>query len=246
MSSRVKQGSQAADSGIATLHPAYFALVMATGIVSIASFLLGIPFAPKALFALNLIFYPVLWTVTLVRLLRHPSRLVSDLSDHGRAVGFLTVVAATCVMGSQFVIVGGAPHVAFWFWVAGVVLYVLLVYSVFTALTVKKQKPLLAEGINGGWLVSRGRRAVGRRARCLDRPFRRQPDRLLLLFARDVARRRDALLLDHLAHLLPLHLFHHGALGSGAAVLDQHGGGGDLDVGGIDARRRERALAGDH
>lgn len=143
-----------ASSGIATLHPAYFALVMATGVVSIASFLLGIPLVPKALFALNLVFYPVLWAVTLVRVLRHPARVVADLSDHGRAVGFLTVVAATCVMGSQCVIVGQVPHVAFWFWVLGVILYVGIVYSVLTALTVKQDKPPLAEGINGGWLVS--------------------------------------------------------------------------------------------
>jgi tellurite resistance protein TehA-like permease len=180
MSSRVQQASQAADAGIATLHPAYFALVMATGIVSIASFLLGIPLAPKALFALNLIFYPVLWIVTLLRVLRHPASVVADLSDHGRAVGFLTVVAATCVMGSQFVIVGGAPRVAFWFWVAGVVLYVLIVYSVFTALTVKKEKPPLAEGINGGWLVSVVAAQSVAVLGALLAPSVAQPDRLLL------------------------------------------------------------------
>lgn len=180
MSSRVQQGSHAADSGIAAMHPAYFALVMATGIVSIATFLLQIPFAPKALFALNLVFYPVLWTVTLVRVMRHPARVVADLSDHGRAVGFLTVVAATCVMGSQFVIVGGAPHVAFWFWLAGVILYVLIVYSVFTSLTVKKQKPLLAEGINGGWLVSVVAAQSVAVLGALIAPSVAQPDRLLL------------------------------------------------------------------
>ncbi len=141
-------------SGIATLHPAYFALVMATGIVSIASFLLRIPVLPKALFALNLLFYPLLWALTLARVLRYPSEVLADLSHHGRAVGFFTTVAATCVVGSQFIVVGSAPEVAFWFWVGGVGLYVLLVYSVFTALTIKEQKPPLAEGINGGWLVA--------------------------------------------------------------------------------------------
>jgi tellurite resistance protein TehA-like permease len=39
-------------------------------------------------------------------------------------------------------------------WVAGVVLWALLTYSIFTVLTVKAQKPSLAEGMNGGWLVS--------------------------------------------------------------------------------------------
>src|SRR4051812_28111046 len=140
--------------GLAALHPAYFALVMATGIVSTAAHIMGLPVVPKALFALNLLFYPLLWGLTLLRVVRHRARFVADLSHHGRAVGFFTMVAATCVLGSQTLIVGGAPDIAFWLWVFGIVLYCVLVYSVFTILTVKKDKPPLAEGINGGWLVS--------------------------------------------------------------------------------------------
>src|SRR5688500_3325359 len=59
------------DEGLAGLHPAYFALVMATGIVSIAAHLLEIPIVPKALFALNVVFYPALWGLTLARAWRH-------------------------------------------------------------------------------------------------------------------------------------------------------------------------------
>jgi tellurite resistance protein TehA-like permease len=143
-----------AAGGLATLHPAYFALVMATGIVSIASSLLRVPIVPKALFALNLLFFPALWAATLARALRHRARLIADLSHHGRAVGFFTVVAATCVLGSQFVVVAEAPRVGFWFWLGGIVLYVILIYSVFAALTVKQEKPALSEGLNGGWLVA--------------------------------------------------------------------------------------------
>jgi len=146
--------AKAPDEGIAGLHPAYFALVMATGIVSIASQLMGVPFVPKALFALNLLFYPLLWVLTLARAVRHRPRLVADLSHHGRAVGFFTMVAATSVLGSQCIVIAGLPSAAFWLWVLGIVLYVVLVYSVFAILTVKEQKPPLAEGINGGWLVS--------------------------------------------------------------------------------------------
>src|SRR5262245_11786652 len=119
------------DEGLAGLHPAYFALVMATGIVSIASQLLGIPLVPKALFVLNLVFYPTLWGLTLARLLRHRARLVADLSHHGRAVGFFTVVAATCVLGSQCLLVAEAARAALSLWVAGIVLYFVLVYAVF-------------------------------------------------------------------------------------------------------------------
>jgi tellurite resistance protein TehA-like permease len=144
----------ATEGGLADLHPAYFALVMATGIVSIASKLLGLPFVPELLFGLNLAFFPTLWVLTLLRAIRHRARFVSDLSHHGRAVGFFTVVAATCVLGSQCFVVGNLHRAAFALWILGVVLYFGLVYSVFTILTVKEKKPPLAEGINGGWLVS--------------------------------------------------------------------------------------------
>ena len=146
--------ASAQDEGLAGMHPAYFALVMATGIVSIASHLLEVPFIPKVLFALNAVFYPSLWALTFLRAWRHRARFLADLMHHGRAVGFFTMVAATCVLGSQCLVIGELPNVAFWLWVLGVVLYVLLVYAIFTILTVKSEKPPLAEGINGGWLVS--------------------------------------------------------------------------------------------
>ena len=41
------------------MHPAYFAMVMATGIVSIACHLLGMPVVALALFWLNIVFYVV-------------------------------------------------------------------------------------------------------------------------------------------------------------------------------------------
>jgi tellurite resistance protein TehA-like permease len=80
--------------------------------------------------------------------------VVADLAHHGRAVGFFTTVAATCVLGSQVFLIKGAWSVAAIFWVAGVVLWAVLTYTVFTILTVKSEKPPLAEGINGGWLVA--------------------------------------------------------------------------------------------
>ena len=78
---------------IASLHPAYFAMVMATGIVSIAAQLLGMTAVAWLLFALNLVFYPALVALTIVRIARYRDRVVADLLDHGRSVGFFTTVA---------------------------------------------------------------------------------------------------------------------------------------------------------
>jgi tellurite resistance protein TehA-like permease len=142
------------NAGLATLHPAYFALVMATGIVSIACGLLGMQPLGVALLWLNNGFFVVLWILTGLRLARFRERVIADLTSHSRSVGFFTMVAATCVLGSQWFIVAGAWRLAAGLWAAGILLWVAITYSVFTVLTVKEEKPSLADGINGGWLVS--------------------------------------------------------------------------------------------
>jgi tellurite resistance protein TehA-like permease len=140
--------------GVASLHPAYFALVMATGIVSIACRLAGLPVLAAPLLWLNAAFFLTLLGLTAIRLARFPARMLADLLDHGRSVGFFTTVAATCVLGSQFVIIAGRWRVATILWVIGIVLWAAITYTVFTVLTVKSEKPTLAAGIHGGWLVS--------------------------------------------------------------------------------------------
>ncbi len=139
---------------LASLHPAYFAMVMATGIVSIAAHFLGMRLIALGLFWLNLIFYPALWLLTVLRVVRYRARFLADLADHNRSVGFFTVVAATCVLGNQFVIVVSSPQIAAGLWFLGIGLWAVITYAVFTILMVKPNKPSLAEGINGGWLVA--------------------------------------------------------------------------------------------
>jgi tellurite resistance protein TehA-like permease len=141
-------------SVVASLHPAYFAMVMATGIVSIAAQLEQFHVVASALFWLNNLFYLALTSLLIARAIRHTSRLLADISHHGRAVGFFTTVAATCVLGSQWLLLEGRWEVAAAFWTLGIVLWAATTYGIFTWLTVRESKPPLAEGINGGWLVS--------------------------------------------------------------------------------------------
>jgi tellurite resistance protein TehA-like permease len=143
-----------APAGLAGMHPAYFALVMATGIVSIACELVGLHAIAVALFAVNLACYPLLWILTVLRVIKYRERVKADLLHHGRAVGFFTIVAATCILGSQCLVIGHRITPAIALWIAGIVLWASLVYSVFALLTVKADKPGIAEGINGGWLIS--------------------------------------------------------------------------------------------
>ena len=141
-------------SALATMHPAYFALVMATGVVSIACQLVGLgPIAVVLLWA-NTAFYPLLWVLTAVRVHDYRDYVIADLTNHGRAVGFFTIVAATSILGSQWFVVAGAWWIGVWLWIATIVLWAVMTYVIFTVLTVKAEKPSLDEGINGGWLVS--------------------------------------------------------------------------------------------
>ncbi len=141
-------------SAIADFPPAYFSMVMATGIVSIASHLLDIPLVSVALFGLNIVCYIVLWIFTCARIFIYPRRFFDDLKDHFKGVGVFTIVAGSCVLGSQFVILMNAFKPATALLTVGIVSWGLLIYFIFTLFTVSAEKPSIASGINGVWLVS--------------------------------------------------------------------------------------------
>jgi tellurite resistance protein TehA-like permease len=140
--------------GIETLNPAYFALVMATGIVSIACLLLEMPWVARALFWLNIPAYLILVVLTATRMLTYPNKVFNDLTDHKRGVGFFTTVAASCVLGNQFFFIADQRWPAVVLWLLGSTLGFVLTYTIFTSFAVKELKPSLPDGIHGGWLVS--------------------------------------------------------------------------------------------
>jgi len=142
------------DRAAADLLPAYFALVMATGIVSLAAWVQGFATLAHAMFWVNVGFFAALWALTLLRAARHWKRLRADVFSHARGVGFFTAVPAACVLGTQALLILRAPAVAWGLWIAGATLWALVSYTVFTALTVKAEKPPLEQGFNSGWLVS--------------------------------------------------------------------------------------------
>lgn len=139
---------------LASMHPAYFALAMATGIVSIACHVLGLADAARALHWINLPAYALVWIVTLARALFFPSRFFADFASHARGPGYFTVVAATSVVGAQLVLLGGSTTAGRVMWWLAAILWVLSTYAIFVLLAVREEKPSLADGINGGWLLA--------------------------------------------------------------------------------------------
>lgn len=140
--------------GLAGLSPAYFAMVMATGIVSIACHLLDLPDIAQALFRLNIAAYGGLWILTILRMLRYPRHFFGDMIDHLRGPGFFTTVAASSILGSQCVILAANIRAGGALWLVAVMLWLGLTYTIFAAFTVKERKPTLDQGISGGWLLA--------------------------------------------------------------------------------------------
>jgi tellurite resistance protein TehA-like permease len=139
--------------GVRALSPAYFALVMATGIVSIASQRAGFGTISAMLLWLNVAQYLLLWILTSWRLLRYRRALLDDLTDHQAGPGFFSAVAATSVVGNQLILIG-AYELALALWIFGFFLWIVLTYAIFTGLTIKETKPTIDKGITGTWLLA--------------------------------------------------------------------------------------------
>jgi len=141
--------------GIENLFPGYFALVMATGIVSLAAHFLEMEVFAQPLFWLNQGLFLFLVLMTAARIALVPRRVLRDLTDHQTGATFFTVVAGTCVLGTQHVIqLEGDATVPQGLWIAALVLWVVLIYTFFTSVTVRADKPPLEKGLNGAWLLT--------------------------------------------------------------------------------------------
>lgn len=140
-------------SPIANLFPGYFALVMATGIVAIAAYFLGMEMIGFALLAINSAAYIVLWILTAARFWLYRANMLNDLTHHQRSVLFLTIVAGTCVLGNQFAIMTPYRTIAAALWILGFALWLILIYTFFIVVTVRHPKPAFEDIINGSWLL---------------------------------------------------------------------------------------------
>ncbi len=136
------------------LPPAYFAMVMATGIVSIAANELGPVAIGRALFDLNLMLYAALAALHGMRLAWFPRRCFADLADTTAGPGYFTWIAATAVLGSQCITLVHAERAATVLFVLAAALWLMLSYAVFTALALRHPKRALETDINGGWLLA--------------------------------------------------------------------------------------------
>ena len=136
------------------LNPAWFSLVMATGIVGIAASTQGIPVVPAFLMWANIVFYALLWLVYLVRMVAFPRAFFGDFRQHASAMGYFTVVAGSGVLGSQILQVGNYQTGAQFLWFVALISWVVIVYAVPVGLIAQRAgKPQFSQGIQGNWLL---------------------------------------------------------------------------------------------
>ena len=154
-----KEGNDLRDRGeairerVRSFPPVYFSMV-ATGIVSIAAYLNGIPVFPIALLWLNAVLYIVFWLFLIIRIASDSKRLFGELTDFKLGPGFFTIIAGTSVLARQLVMIDADVRIAEIMLLFAVPLWACFIYVVFSAFTVKENKPTLSEGIHGGWLLS--------------------------------------------------------------------------------------------
>lgn len=151
---RAAAAARALGAQIRTLPPGCFALVMATGIVSIDASQHGMPRVALALFGINLLAFAMLLGMSLARAVRFPAALFADFTNPARGAGFLTLTAAACVLGTQCLLVVSWPRAATAFALLGAVSWSALIYLFLAATITRPIKPGFVRAINGGWLVA--------------------------------------------------------------------------------------------
>lgn len=126
---------------------------MATGIVSIAAFFLNMKGIAWSLFQLNKLSYAILIALWIARLFWFYALFVRDITAFDRGPALFTIVAGTCITGSAFVIFSGNFTAGLSLWMAGTVLWFILLYLFFTRVIVGKTDSPFTEKFDEGWLI---------------------------------------------------------------------------------------------
>ncbi|HLZ36202.1 MAG TPA: tellurite resistance/C4-dicarboxylate transporter family protein [Mycobacteriales bacterium] len=143
---------RAARDGVRTLNPGYFALVMATGIVSTGVSYHDVRALSAALLVVAAAAYLLLVGLHAWRIVGHPAEVRRDLTDPTRGFGFFTFVAASNVLGARLAL-DGHHRAATGLLAVGGLAWLLLGYLVpWTAVLGRARAPVLATA-NGTWFI---------------------------------------------------------------------------------------------
>lgn len=142
----------AANDAVAGLNPGYFALVMATGIVSIGMHNHDLTTLSTVLLWIAAAGYTILVVLTVWRAIAFPTQLHVDFTDPQKGFGFFTFVAGTDVLGARLAL-AGHHRTALGLLAVGWLSWLALGYLVpWTAVLGRHDRPVIA-GANGTWFI---------------------------------------------------------------------------------------------
>lgn len=139
-------------SEVRDLAPGYFALVMASGIISIGLHLKNHLVASTVLLIVAIAGYAVLVVMSVWRLISYRAEMRTDMADSGRAFGFFTFIAGSNVLGVRLMMEGWHSTAAVLLVVAAVTWLVLGYVIPWTAVLGTEHRPVLAKA-NGTWFI---------------------------------------------------------------------------------------------
>jgi len=139
-------------AGVRYLHPGYFALVMATGIISVAVGVAGAGWLSAFLLVVTIAAFLVLAAAYGWRLIRYRGEFLADATDSRTAFGFFTIVAGTDVLGTRLAAGGYQAATAVLLVVAGLA-WLLLSYGLPLSLITRHGTQSALSGVNGTWFL---------------------------------------------------------------------------------------------
>ena len=142
----------AAEAAIRNLNPGYFALVMATAIVSRAVGSDGSARLSGTLLALAIVCYVVLVVAYGWRLAGYRREFLADLADPRKTFAFFTFVAASDVLGSRLA-ADGHSWATVCLLIAAVLAWLVLNYGVPLMLITRHGAQPALSGANGTWFI---------------------------------------------------------------------------------------------
>jgi hypothetical protein len=141
-----------ANTALESLHPGNFALVMATGIISIALKAMNHVFLASLFAYMAVIAWIVLMFLCTLRLIKFHNAVVIDLTSPRMVFSYFTLVAATDIVG-MLALHEGYLYVAYACWGIAFVAWCLLLYLAFSVLTFMSHENNV-NIMHGGWLIT--------------------------------------------------------------------------------------------
>ncbi|MBV9206025.1 MAG: tellurite resistance/C4-dicarboxylate transporter family protein [Actinobacteria bacterium] len=141
-----------AAAAVKDLQPGYFAFVMATGIISTGTFLLGPSWLSRTLLAVASAGLVVLSVALVIRLVRFRPSVAADIHAPERVFGFFTITAGLDVLGVRF-FYAGHPLVTAILAALAAAVWLVLTYGVPASLLLTRGRDSVLGGVNGTWLL---------------------------------------------------------------------------------------------